>query len=152
MKAKLKDYYRKNTSIVFVYVLTATAEEKEALKKTKGTYYREDENGNPLFFSSRPLSNNRNESITMNITANGKIVADDLNKVLSQEEKLEEYILQEKAKLMAQRALAGGGMQAVNRLIPTSNRTAQDAQIEEVPDEFIDNIPQEIPASDEIPA
>jgi hypothetical protein len=152
MKAKLKDYYRKATGIVYVYTLTATDAEKEALKKAKGTYYREDENGNPLFFSSRPLSFNRNEAITMNITANGKIVADDLNKVLSQEDKLEEYILQEKAKIMAQRALAGGGLQAVAKLIPTADRSAQDIEIEEVPDEFINNIPENVHVADEIPA
>lgn len=134
MKAKLSNHYRKASGIVYVYEVTCTAEEIAAFKAAKGQHYRESDNGNPLFYSSRPLSFNRNEVINLTLTRNGNIVADDLNKTLSQEEKLEEYIIQEKAKIMAQRALSGGGLQAVNRLIAPVSRTAEDANIPPIDD------------------
>jgi len=118
MKAKLSNYYRsaKTGQPVFVYVVTGTPEELAAYKAAKGTYYREDKDGNVLHFATRALSNNRNEQVVLNITTNGNIVADDLNKVLAQNATLEDYILREQARVMAAQALARGGVQSVAML------------------------------------
>ncbi len=115
LKAKLASYYRsqKTGSPVFVYHVTGTAEELAAFEAAKGTYFRKDDEGNVLHFSPRALSNNRNEVINLTITNNGNIVVDDLNKVLSQNEKLEDYILREQARVMAQQALARNGVRGL---------------------------------------
>lgn len=122
LKAKLSSYYRsaKTGQPVFVYVVTGTPEEMEAFKTAKGSYYRTDETGNVLHFSPRALSNNRNETINLTITTNNSIVADDLTKVLSQNEKLEDYILREQARVMANQALARAGIRGLSDLVAPS--------------------------------
>lgn len=47
--------YMKNGSPVFVYTLSCNEAEKEAYKANQGDFYREDDKGNPLFFSNRVL-------------------------------------------------------------------------------------------------
>lgn len=47
--------YMKNGSPVFVYTLGCNEAEKADYKAKQGDFYREDEKGNPLFFSSRVL-------------------------------------------------------------------------------------------------
>lgn len=122
LRARLSNYYRSSKSAlpVFVYVVSGTPEELEAYKHAKGVNHRENEKGEPLLFSARALSNNRNENINLSITLNGNVVADDLNKVLTQNEKLEDYILQEQAKLMASAAVSRAGMRGMTGLtMPT---------------------------------
>lgn len=119
MKAKFVNYYRKDAGKkVFVYVVSGSNAEIEDYKAAQGENLRlQDEDATkPLFFSMRPLSANPSESITLTITTNGKIVADDSNKVFSQEAKLEEYILMEKAKLMARQEMMGGLGNAIEGL------------------------------------
>ena len=132
MKAQLSNYYRKQGGLmVFVYLVIGTIIELAKYKETQGTNYRENEKGEPLFFSSRALSTNRTEKVDLTITTNGRVVADDLNKILNQEAKLDDYVLQEKAKLMASIALGSGGVDHLTDL--TSSRTiATPAEVEEV--------------------
>jgi len=155
MKAKLSNYYRKpGGTMVFVYIVIGTdvelanfkaAKEKEVTGSGKSAYV-ENEARQPLFFSTRPLSTNRAELIPLTITTTGRVVADDLTKVLTQEAKLDDYIMQEKAKIMAKAALSGG----LNNLTDlTSTRpVATEQEVEEVlngaidtPVEVADNVP-----------
>lgn len=53
MKAIFKNT---NKSGAFTYSLTGTKEELAAYKAAKGSYYREDENKTPLYFTTRPLN------------------------------------------------------------------------------------------------
>ena len=129
MKAKIENYYRsKKTGLpVFVYVVSGTEAELSAYKEAQEavklpnnkTAYVEDESGRPLYFSTRPLSTKRSESVELMITTNGRIVADDLDKVLTQQATLDDYILREQAKLMAMQAIGQAGVQAVADLTAT---------------------------------
>lgn len=138
LKAKLNSYYRsaKTGQPVFVYFVTGTPEELAAYKESKKQYYREDKDGNVLHFANRALSNNRNESVALTITTNGNIVADDLNKVLSQNDKLEDYILREQAKVMALQALGRSGIRGVAEMtaqpLPSGNEVINVADDVEV--------------------
>ena len=133
MKAKLSNYYRKPGGImVFVYIVIGTLVELAKYEEAQGVNLRKNEKEEPLFFSTRPLSTNRAELIPLTITTTGRVVADDLTKVLTQEAKLDDYIMQEKAKLMAKAALSGG----LNNLTDlTSTRpVATEAEVEEILD------------------
>ena len=119
MKAKLSHYYRKSGNrTVFVYTVLGTAEEKEKYLETQKAATNRSEwpvdgNGNPLFFSTRPLSEKRNEELPLTITANGKVVVDDLDRVLKNATKLDDYVMREQAKLMARTAIGAGGIDAL---------------------------------------
>jgi hypothetical protein len=132
MKAKLSSHYRKNGGlIVFVYVVLATLAELVKYKEAQGANYRENEQGEPLFFSSRALSTNPNEQVPLIITQNSRVVANDTNKVLFQQARLEEYILQEQAKLMAAQAVGRGGVDRLADL--TSNHSvATEADVTDI--------------------
>lgn len=144
MKAKLASYYRssKTGQPVFVYHVTGTPEELAAYEAAKGAFFRKDDKGNILHFATRALSNNRNEAVTLSITTNGNIVVDDLNKVLDQNAKLEDYIMREQAKIMAAQALARSGvrglalMQAQPQPAAEEIVGAQNLQEVEVPEEI----------------
>ena len=146
LKAKLSNYYRsqKTGQPVFVYTVTGSEEELAAFKTAKGSFYREDENGVALHFSSRALSNNRNESISLTITNNNNIVADDLNKVLAQNEKLEDYILREQAKVMAAQALGRAGVRGLSDLTSNVNSEPTPEHVAEVVERF--SVGADIPA------
>jgi hypothetical protein len=147
LKAKLSSYYRKNALVmVFVYILTATVEELAKYKAVQGTSYRENEAGQPLFFSTRALSNNRNEVVNLTITPNGRVVADDLTKILSQEAKLEEYVLQERAKLMAKAAVGQGNAQEYLANATATRDIATEAEVEEVLNNAGIEVAQDVPA------
>lgn len=145
MKAKLSNYYRKPGGImVFLYVVLGTAAELAAYKEAQGSNYRENEAHEPLFFSTRPLSTNRSELVPLTITSNNRIVADDLNKVLSQEAKLDDYILQERAKLLARQAVGMGGVDRLGDLTATRDVVSADAEADVIAASV--NVGQEIPA------
>jgi hypothetical protein len=122
MKAKLKSYYRKSSTVmVFVYIVLGTLEELAKYAIAQGDRFRTenpDGTGAPLFFSMRPLSHNRNESVPLLITANGRVVADDLDKVLKMDEIGEMELAKQKAKLLAKQFVSGD---VISRL---SNATA----------------------------
>jgi len=129
LKAKLSNYYRKAGGLmVFVYLVLGTVEELAKYAAAQGANLRNNEAGEPLFFSTRPLSTNRSELIPLTITSNNRIVADDLNKVLSQEAQLDTYILQEKAKLMARAAI--GGVDHLSNLTSTREIVSEAAEAE----------------------
>ena len=73
IKVNLKRSYRsQNGNTVFVYAVNAKPEEVEQYKQASGDYYREQEDGTPLWFTTRCIGN----SGTLVITSKGKIVPD----------------------------------------------------------------------------
>lgn len=73
IKVSLKRSYRsQNGNTVFVYAVNAKPEELEAYKTASGDFYREQEDGTPLWFTTRCIGN----SGSLVITSKGKIVPD----------------------------------------------------------------------------
>lgn len=73
MKIKLQRSYRsKNGNAVFVYTVNGNSSDLEAYRTAQGEYYKEDDNGNPLWFTTRCVG----QSGTLIITTNGNIVPD----------------------------------------------------------------------------
>ncbi len=73
MKIKLiRSYRSKAGNATFVYGVTANGKDLEAFKNAQGEYYREDENGTPLWFTTRCVGDNGK----LIITTNGNIVPD----------------------------------------------------------------------------
>lgn len=73
MKIKLvRSYTSKNGNKVFVYSVSGNKAQLDAFKTAQGDNFREDENKNPLWFTTRCVGNT-GELI---ITTNGKVIAD----------------------------------------------------------------------------
>lgn len=73
MKVKfIRSYRSKNGHVTFVYAVTGSKADLEAYKAAQGDFYREDEKGNPLWFTTRFIGNNG----TLVITTNGNVVPD----------------------------------------------------------------------------
>lgn len=73
MNVSLQRSYRsRNGNATFVYKVTGSATDLEAYKEAQGEYYREDEQGNPLWFTTRCIG----PSGKLIITTNGNIVPD----------------------------------------------------------------------------
>lgn len=68
----LRSYRSKNGNPTFVYGVTGNATDLEAFKKAQGQYYREDDNGTPLWFTTRCVG----PQGKLIITTNGNIVPD----------------------------------------------------------------------------
>ncbi len=73
LKVSLKRSYRSaNGNTVFVYSVSGKPDAIEAYKQASGDFYREEENGTPLWFTTRCIGN----SGSLVITSKGKIVPD----------------------------------------------------------------------------
>ena len=73
MKIKLERSYRsKNGNPTFVYGVTGSKSELESYEEAQGEFYREDDNGNPLWFTTRCVG----QVGTLIITSKGNIVPD----------------------------------------------------------------------------
>ena len=73
MNVNLKRSYKsKNGNTVFVYTVNANAKDAEAFKTASGDFYREEEDGTPLWFTTRCIGNKGK----LVITSKGKIVPD----------------------------------------------------------------------------
>lgn len=73
MKIKLiRSYRSKNGNPTFVYGVSGKDADLSAFKKAQGDYYREDEDGTPLWFTTRCVGDNG----SLIITTNGNIVPD----------------------------------------------------------------------------
>jgi hypothetical protein len=68
----VRTYRSKNGNPTFVYQVEGTKEQLEAFKKSQGDYYRTDDDGNPLFFTTRYIG----EEGKLIITSNGNVVPD----------------------------------------------------------------------------
>lgn len=68
----IRSYTSKQGNKVFVYAVSGTKEQLEKFKTASGEFYREDEQGNPLWFTTRSVGNTGE----LVITTNGKIVPD----------------------------------------------------------------------------
>ena len=73
MNVKLKRSYRsKNGNATFVYEVSGNASQLDAYKTAQGDFYRESEDGIPLWFTTRCIG----QQGTLLITTNGNIVPD----------------------------------------------------------------------------
>lgn len=73
MKVSLiRSYRSKNGNATFVYGVSGNATDLEAFKAAQGDYYREDENGTPLWFTTRCIG----QAGKLIITTNGNVVPD----------------------------------------------------------------------------
>jgi hypothetical protein len=73
MNVKLVRSYRsKNGNIVFVYTVTGNASDLAKFKDAQGEFYREDDKGNALWFTTRCIG----QSGKLVITTNGNVVPD----------------------------------------------------------------------------
>jgi len=70
--ALLRSYRSKNGNVTFVYAVKGTEAQLEAYKQAQGDFYREDESGQPLWFTTRCIGDNGK----LIITTNGNIVPD----------------------------------------------------------------------------
>lgn len=68
----LRSYRSKNGNATFVYGVKGNASDLEAFKIAQGDYYREDDNGTPLWFTTRCIGNVGK----LIITTNGNVVPD----------------------------------------------------------------------------
>lgn len=68
----LRSYRSKNGNATFVYGLKANPSDLKAFKDAQGDYYREDDNGVPLWFTTRCIG----QTGSLIITTNGNIVPD----------------------------------------------------------------------------
>lgn len=68
----LRSYRSKNGNPTFVYAVKANATDLEAFKAAQGDYYREDEHGNPLWFTTKCVG----PQGKLIITTNGNVVPD----------------------------------------------------------------------------
>jgi len=73
LKAKsVRTYRSKKGNPTFVYTVEGSKEDLASFKKSQGSYYREDEDGKPLWFTTRYIG----EVGTLLITTNGNVVPD----------------------------------------------------------------------------
>jgi hypothetical protein len=73
MKVRLvRSYKSKNGNVVFVYAVTGTPEQLEQFRAAQGDNFREDDNGNALWFTTRCIGNTG----SLIITTKGNIVPD----------------------------------------------------------------------------
>jgi len=68
----IRTYRSKNGNPTFVYGVDGSKEDLAAFKKAQGSYYREDENKVPLWFTTRYIG----ETGNLVVTSNGNIVPD----------------------------------------------------------------------------
>ena len=73
MKVKLiRSYRSKNGNATFVYGVSGNASDLEAFKDAQGDYFREDDNGTPLWFTTRCIG----DTGKLIITSAGNVVPD----------------------------------------------------------------------------
>lgn len=73
MKVRLMRSYRsKNGNTTFVYAVSGNSEDLAAFKTAQGEFYREDDKGTPLWFTTRCIG----QTGKLIITTNGNIVPD----------------------------------------------------------------------------
>jgi len=119
MKIKLiRSYRSKNGNPTFVYGVTGSDADLEAFKKAQGEYYREDENGTPLWFTTRCVG----PQGSLIITTNGNIVPDmsAFDQAASIASQYGGNFGQELAKMSAQQILGGntGSAPAASTEVP----------------------------------
>jgi hypothetical protein len=68
----LRSYRSKNGNPTFVYGVSASETQLEAFKTAQGEFYREDDNGKPLWFTTRCVG----PQGQLIITTNGNVVPD----------------------------------------------------------------------------
>jgi hypothetical protein len=68
----IRTYRSKNGNATVVYSVEGSKEDMASFKKAQGSYYREDEDKNPLWFTTRYIG----EDGKLLITTNGNIVPD----------------------------------------------------------------------------
>lgn len=106
---KVRSYTKAGTgNTVFVYAVTGTPEELAKYKEVQGANYKEDENGNPLFFTT----NFAGDSCDLIITQKNKVIADmsDYAAAASLSKQFGGNLGQELARAAAERLLGSKGV------------------------------------------
>lgn len=105
---KIRSYVKPGSgNTVFVYGVTGTPEELAKYKEVQGANYKEDENGNPLFFTT----NFAGDSCELIITQKNKVIADmsDFAAAASLSKQFGGNLGQELARAAAERLLGSKG-------------------------------------------
>lgn len=105
---KIRSYVKPGSgNTVFVYGVTGTPEELAKYKEVQGDNYKEDENGNPLFFTT----NFAGDSCELIITQKNKVIADmsDFAAAASLSKQFGGNLGQELARAAAERLLGSKG-------------------------------------------
>jgi len=68
----LRSYRSRNGNPTFVYAVSGNSSDLEAFKNAQGEYYREDDHGSPLWFTTRCVGTKGK----LIITTNGNVVPD----------------------------------------------------------------------------
>ena len=121
MKIKLiRSYRSKNGNPTFVYGVSGSDADLTAFKNAQGEYYREDDNGTPLWFTTRCVGNTG----SLIITTNGNVVPDmsAFDQAASIASQYGGNFGQELAKMSAAQILGGGA---------TAEPAKADAPVEE---------------------
>lgn len=119
----LRSYRSRNGNPTFVYAVSGSTSDLEAFKNAQGEYYREDDNGSPLWFTTRCVGNQGK----LIITTNGNVVPDmsAFDQASSIAAQYGGNFGQELARMSAQQILGGGA----------TNDAAPQASPQELPDE-----------------
>ena len=99
----VRSYRSQNGNVTFVYRVTGTKDEIAKYQELQGDFYRQDDDGNPLWFTTRCIG----EKGKLIITPNDNIVPDtsEFDKAASLAEQYGGNFGQELARVTAQRIL-----------------------------------------------
>lgn len=99
----IRSYRSKNGNVTFVYKVTGSEDEIAKYKEIQGDFYRQDDDGNPLWFTTRCIG----EKGKLIITTNDNIVPDtsEFDQAASLAEQYGGDFGQELARATAQRIL-----------------------------------------------
>lgn len=123
----LRSYKSKNGNTVFVYAVSGKPEQLAKFKEASGEYFREDEKGVALWFTTRCVG----QTGTLIITTNGKIVPDmsAFDQAASMAAQYGGNFGQELAKAAAAQLLGGNAPQAT---VATPAAQIQDKPLDEL--------------------
>lgn len=125
MKIKLiRSYRSKNGNPTFVYGVSGSEADLAAFKNAQGEYYREDEDGTPLWFTTRCVG----QTGSLIITTNGNIVPD-MSKFDQAASLAEQYggnFGAELAKAAASSLVGGNASQAAPASTPVEEAKSED--------------------------
>lgn len=128
MKVKLMRSYRsKNGNTTFVYAVSGSAADLEAFKAAQGEFYREDDKGVALWFTTRCIG----QTGKLIITTNGNIVPDmsQFDQAASLAKQYGGDLGQELAKAAAAQLLGGHGINTAASVTATAVAPVEELEI-----------------------
>lgn len=115
----IRSYRSKNGNTVFVYAVSGNEKQLAEYKAKSGEFYREDEKGTPLWFTTRCVGTNGK----LIITTNGKIVPDmsEFDQAASIAQQYGGNFGQALAQLAASQLVSGKGVQVAPPAVTENN-------------------------------